>query len=411
MRSGRLSALRRLCGAALLLLALALSLEPLQVRAADATWRGEYFANPNLAGNPALVRSDREIRFDWSFGTPAAAIPVDFFSARWTRAVYFPAGQWRFNVTVDDGVRLWVDGQLLIDEWRVTAPTTYSAAILLGRGDHNLRVEYFENTERAQIRVWWDQQPTVPTPTPRPVYRKPWRGEYFDNPSLSGAPRFVRDDPAIYFNWQDAGPGGGIPGSNFSVRWTTTDSFDRATYEFRVRVDDGVRLWVDGDLLIDEWRDSSLVTYTRQRKMEAGNHSLRLEYYQGAGAAQVEMTWQRTDINWVGNLYTCMRVQDSWVKVYRLTPNGQWEDMRPEGYGAMSASGEIKIDGLPVDAYYGWDGQPYKVELWVNGKMVTSQGDIFAGQPAFRITPGQDARTSWPCGAAIRAEGFGPPEH
>ncbi len=397
--------------AAVLAILLALASQGTAVRAADPAWRGEYFTNPNLVGNPAIVRSDREIRFDWGLGAPAAGIPADFFSARWTRSVYFPAGQWRFSVTVDDGVRLWVDGQLIIDEWHISAPITYSASVLLGRGDHSLRVEYFENTERAQIRVWWDQQPVAPTPTPTPFYRNPWRGEYFDNRNLSGNPRFVRDDAAVYFNWNDKGPGGGIPGYDFSVRWTTTAAFDRATYEFRVKADDGVRLWVDDNLLIDEWHDSALATYTAQRKMEAGNHNLRLEYYQAGGAARVEMTWQRTDINWVGNLYTCMRVQDSWVKVYRLTPNGEWEDMRPEGYGAMSPSGEIKIDGLPIDAYYGWDGQPYKAELWIGGKMVASQGDIFAGQPAFRITPGQDARTSWPCGAALRTQGHGPPEH
>jgi hypothetical protein len=392
------------------LAALATAFRPSAVGAADSTWRGEYFANPDLAGNPAFVRSDRDINFDWGLGSPGPGIPVDRFSIRWTRAVYFPAAQWRFNVMVDDGVRLFVDGQLIIDQWRITAPATYSSSILLGSGDHDLRVEYFDNTERAQVRVWWDQGSASPTPVPPPG-SNPWRGEYFDNRNLAGNPRFARDDAAISFNWGNGGPGGGIGGQNFSVRWTRSAYFDGGRYEFRATVDDGVRFWLDDNLLIDEWHDSSVRTYTRQVDVSGGNHRMRLEYYQAGGEAQVQFTWPRTDIRWVGNLLTCMRPQDSWVKVYRLTPNREWEDMKPSGWGPISASGEIKIDGLPIDPYYGLGGQPYRVELWVSSNLVASNGNIFTGQPEFRIRPGQDARTSWPCGAAIPQPGHGPPEH
>jgi hypothetical protein len=144
--------------------------------------------------------------------------------------------------------------------------------------------------------------------------------------------------------------------------------------------------------------------------MAAGGHNLRVDYYQGGGEALIKFGYQRADISWVGNLYTCMRPQDSWVKVYRLTPDSQWEDLQPARWGPISASGEIKIDGLPIDPYYGTAGQPYKVELWVSGKMVRSEGDINRGQPTFRIAPSQDARTSWRCGAALAAQGKGPPE-
>ena len=378
--------------------------------AAEPTWRGEYFANQDLAGNPTLVRADRDINFNWAYGAPGPGIPVDHFSVRWTRAVYLPAGEWRFDVMVDDGVRLYVDGQLLIDQWHISAPVTYSGFILLGSGDHNLRVDYFEATERAQIRVGWTQGGVTPTPAPPPGGPKPWEGQYYDNVYFAGSPRFVRNDAAVNFDWGEGGPGGGIGGEGFAVRWARWADFAQAPYEFRVKVDDGVRFWLDDDLLIDEWHDSSGQIYSRQVNMEAGGHSLRVEYYQGGGVALIQFAYQRTDIVWEGNLYTCMKPQNSWVKVYRLTPDSQWEDLQPAGWGPISASGEIKIDGLTVDPYYGTNGQPYKVELWVAGKMVQSEGDLRAGQPAFRIMPGQDARTSWACGAAIRTQGKGPPE-
>jgi hypothetical protein len=398
-------------GAAVVLAAgLFVGFSPGPANAADATWRGEYFANPDLAGAPTFVRSDGDIDFNWALGTPGPGIPTDHFSVRWTRAIYLPGGGWTFNVTVDDGVRLWVDGQLLIDEWRISAPVTYSAGALLGAGDHNVRVEYLENTERAQIRVWWVQGGVSPAPTPAPSGAHPWDAAYYDNVFFAGNPRFTRYDSAINFDWGDNGPGGGIGSEGFAVRWNRRANFNGAPYLFSVTVDDGVRFWLDDDLLIDEWHDSAGQTYSRQVDVAAGDHNLRVEYYQGRGDARIGFTYRRADINWIGNLLTCMASQDSWIKVYRLTQDNQWEDLKPSGWGPISASGEIKIDGLPIDPVYGTAGQPYKVELWVSGKRVQSQGDISAGQVPFRLVPGQDARTAWPCGAAIRSQGKGPPE-
>ena len=96
-----------------------------------------------------------------------------------------------------------------------------------------------------------------------------------------------------------------------------------------------------------------------------------VEYYEHGGLASVQVEWQPTNVNWLGNLYTCMALQDSWIKVYRLAPNNRWE-IDPDGYTLNSADGGRAIFGLPINAAYGWDGQPYRVELWVKGRMVRS---------------------------------------
>ena len=75
-------------------------------------WRGEYFNNPNLQGAPVLVRNDPSINFNWGAGSPAPNIPVDYFSARWTRSLMFDGGMYRFSAQADDGVRVWLDSQL-----------------------------------------------------------------------------------------------------------------------------------------------------------------------------------------------------------------------------------------------------------------------------------------------------------
>jgi len=194
--------------------------------AADPAWRGEYFASQDLSGSPALVRSDANLNFNWGWGAPNSKLAADHFSVRWTRSVNFAAGTYRFNVSVDDGVRLSVDDRVLIDEWRITAPVTYTAGINLAAGVHLLKVEYYENTERAQIRVWWEKgaAPATPAQGASVTWRPPavvgaWQGKYFDNKTLSGDPSFQREDPFVYFDWGDAGPGSGFDGKDFSVRW------------------------------------------------------------------------------------------------------------------------------------------------------------------------------------------------
>ena len=76
-------------------------------------WRGEYFANRNLSGAPALLRNDSKVDFNWGAGSPGSRIPIDNFSARWTRSLAFDAGDYRFYARSDDGVRLWLDLSLI----------------------------------------------------------------------------------------------------------------------------------------------------------------------------------------------------------------------------------------------------------------------------------------------------------
>ena len=94
-------------------------------------------------------------------------------------------------------------------------------------------------------------RPALP-PCP-PLYGA-WNGEYFNNRDLAAPPTFVRQDPNIAFDWGTWGPGNGVGANNFSVRWTKVENFDGGNYRFWATVDDGVRIWVDGQLIIDYWR-------------------------------------------------------------------------------------------------------------------------------------------------------------
>ncbi len=258
-------------------------------------WRGEYYNNLSLSRNPAIVRNDPILSFDWGEGPPAPGLLADGFSVRWTRTLALPAGSYRFYATADDGVRVWLDGQLLIDEWHRAQAVTYTADRTLRAGEHTFVVEYYEAWGDASIRFWWDRPGEFPQ----------WRGEYFANAQLSGSPVLTRNDVAINFTWGEDGPAPDMPADRFSVRWTRTLSFDAGTYRFRVLVDDGARVYVDGTRVIDAWTNGAVREVTGDISLAAGQHTVRVEYYEAAGDAVMQLSWEKRDAypDWKGEYW------------------------------------------------------------------------------------------------------------
>ena len=97
----------------------------------------------------AAQRIDRTIDFDWSFRAPhnpQKGYPFDQFSVRWTGFLYAPiTGRYTFRTISDDGIRVWVDDHLLIDEWRPQPPLVATGQVSLRAGRYYaVRVEYFQ---------------------------------------------------------------------------------------------------------------------------------------------------------------------------------------------------------------------------------------------------------------------------
>lgn len=116
--------------------------------------KGEYFNNDALKGDPALVRTDQQIDFQWGDGSYTDGGPVDHFSARWA-GYFIPRAEddYKLYTSADDGVRLYFDDALVIDDWRQHGETlnTYSTHLEGGKA-HKIRLEYFENTGTATAR-------------------------------------------------------------------------------------------------------------------------------------------------------------------------------------------------------------------------------------------------------------------
>ncbi|MGE5140690.1 MAG: PA14 domain-containing protein [Rudaea sp.] len=241
-------------------------------------WKGEYFFNQELKGEPAITRDDPEINFNWGEESPDPALPADHFSVRWTRNQAFAQGNYRFSARTDDGVRVWIGERLIIDQWASHPAATATADVALAEGVYPLKVEYYEETGSALAIVGWAPVTAA----------NAWTGQYFNNANANGTPALSRSDADLNFNWGTAGPGKGISGSVFSARWDSARTAPSSGfYTVYATADDGVRVSLDGKSLVDEWHDSAPTTYAATVYLTAGVHNWHVEYYQHLGGAML----------------------------------------------------------------------------------------------------------------------------
>jgi len=251
------------------------------------TWRGEYYNNTTFSGNPTVVRSDPAIDFQWQDSAAAEGLPVDNFAVRWTGRWPSETGAYRFYAQVDDGIRVWLDAHLIIDQWHESTGALYSADVYLSPSAHVIKAEYFSARGSAQVKLWWEHQ------GPESVQMYPdWKGEYYSNMTLSNTPFLIVNERVLDFNWEAGIPASGMPGDNFSARWTRTVNLEEGIYRFYAHVDDGVRLWVDKTPLLDHWQDQAAQTYSGELFLPKGKHNLQVEYYEHTGQAVIKVWWE-----------------------------------------------------------------------------------------------------------------------
>lgn len=114
-----------------------------------------YFSGTTLSSF-ALSRVDSTINFNWGSGSPNASMPKDRFSALWTGQLLTPKSDtYTIYSRSDDGVRVYIDNNLIINNWRDHAATENSRKIYLSEGKHQLQVEYYENSGKAVMQLRW----------------------------------------------------------------------------------------------------------------------------------------------------------------------------------------------------------------------------------------------------------------
>lgn len=130
------------------------------------------------------------------------------------------------------------------------------------------------------------------------------RGQYYEGKKFNKLV-LTRTDETIDFNWtigpngdHFVSPGPGVPGEYFSVRWAG-HIYAPVTglYTFQIATDDGMRVWIGGDKVLDSWHDQPATTSTAHLKMKAGGYyAVRVEYYQSDRDSKAQLAWQLPEV-------------------------------------------------------------------------------------------------------------------
>jgi hypothetical protein len=157
------------------------------------SWTGNPPPNFDNITNLVLARVDPQVNFSWGNGSPGPSVPVDRFAVRWTGQVqpkYDLEETYTFYVRTDDGVRLWVNGQRLVNRWQNQNPTERSGTFTIPAGCdlYDIVIEYYEYTSGAVAELRWSSPsiakefipqanlyppegplPATSTPSPTPI--------------------------------------------------------------------------------------------------------------------------------------------------------------------------------------------------------------------------------------------------
>jgi len=264
---------------------------------------GEYYDNQNLTGLFA-TRADSSIDFTWNTAAPLSGMGSDTFSVRWTGSTVPQFSEtYTFYTVSDDGVRLWVNGALVIDNWtdHGTGENTASVALLAGQS-YSIKMEYYENGGGAVAKLHWSSPSTPRRPVPfgagTTTPTATFAGSYYDNLDFT-ALKTTRADSSVDFDWGTGAPAAGVGVDTFSVRWTgnAKPQFSE-TYTFYTQSDDGVRLWLNGALLIDNWTNHASTQNTANLALVAGQtYAIKLEYYENGGGAVARLHWSSPSLS------------------------------------------------------------------------------------------------------------------
>jgi len=235
---------------------------------------------------------------------------VDNFSVRWSGQFLAPAtATYTFHTTSDDGVRLYVNGQTVIDNWTDHAPTANSGSVTLNAGQlYPIVLEFYEFGGGAVISLEYEAAGAGIARQILPADRvfprgNGWSAQYYkdagDGSHLVGSPLATRTDATINFSdstgWAETlVPGTGV--DNFSVRWSGQFLAPAtANYTFYTTSDDGVRLYINGQTFIDNWTDHAPTVNSVTVTLNAGQfYPIVLEFYEFGGGAVISLEYEST---------------------------------------------------------------------------------------------------------------------
>ena len=108
--------------------------------------KAEYFNNTKLEGKPVLVRIDKNPGGDWTTKSPGKGLSEFDFSVRWTGKFTAPvSGIYDIGAIADDGVRIYINDELIAEDWTIHAPILIDGRYNFEKGkSYDIKIEYFQ---------------------------------------------------------------------------------------------------------------------------------------------------------------------------------------------------------------------------------------------------------------------------
>ncbi len=188
--------------------------------------------------------------------------------------------------------------------------------------------------------------------------------DFYSSRDLSGSSVLSRIDTTVDFDWGSGSPGSPVGTNNFSVRWSgQVLPCYTETYSFRTRSDDGIRLMVDGDTIIDNWTYHAATYDVGTIALEAGRHyDIVLEFFEASGQAVAELEWysasQTQEIIPMSQLFSTSATMDyeasdtSDIVIIALPPISIFSLSGGGDYCLSRDSVELSLSGSEVEATY-----------------------------------------------------------
>ncbi len=259
-------------------------------------YEGTWSVLPNFDALTA-VKSGNVANFDMSVRNR-----TDNYGFRYTGFVQVPTdGTYTFYTSSDDGSKLYIGTTEVVNNDGLHALQERSGTIGLKAGKHAISVRFFESTGGEGLTVSYAGPGITKQAIPNAALSRAGtatagtglRGEYFNNRTLTAPSALVRTDATVNFQWWDpAGPG--VTADNFSVRWTgQVEAPASGSYTFSTVSDDGVRLWVNGVQVVNNWTDHGETTNNGTPITLTGGqkYNITMEFYDATAGATARLLW------------------------------------------------------------------------------------------------------------------------
>ncbi|MEC2870080.1 PA14 domain-containing protein [Bacillus bombysepticus] len=280
------------------------------------SWLAYYYPNKNLEGLPIDAKVLPPMGVNGillennGVGAPTAKVPADGFSARYTTVKRLPAGEYVIRGRADDGIRVLIDGKVVLDRWTASAFREDARVIKIEDGTaswafgnsnekniHLIEVQYLEESNVSHvefdIQEFWDSYYFEP--------KDGWLAAFYNNKDLQG-PGIVKGGRTslnkidkLQFNWGSESPDPGIQKDNFSALFMKVEDFEPGMYEFEVKADDGVIVTVNNfNKIIDSWVPSAGEVRKKQVYL-SGKTRISVKYLELEGDANIQLNYKKID--------------------------------------------------------------------------------------------------------------------